>query len=572
MKPRSLHGFAILSLMLGTCAVLTACELKIDTSNIESIAFSQSKYTLVLGDERQLDIQVNYVDDEQSFDNVPFIYTSNNSDRVEFLLNGYMRAIGLGTTLISAEVLGAPQFHATAIVEVISAEDATPLEAIEIDQANANLDIGDTLQLSHTLIPNNGYVSNIVYSSTNAAVASVDESSGLVTAHSDGTTTINVDALTTNNVHKSDSIQVTVEAGEPIVVPLDSVSINGTPLSIKVGQTKNFSYSLNPSNASVNTNTITWNSSDSSIATITNSGQVKGLSVGTATITFQIDGVNDQEILTVSEANDDDNPSYLRETDPYTGTYYDSLDLNTTGASLKNAVRQRITDGHKTNANSYTGLRDVWPHSDKDPDTGKMLWFYTGTERNGFDGASNREHVWPKDGGDAFPAETYAGSDAQHLRPTDSTMNSFRGSLQFGEVPYSTDAICRQGSADYAYGRFPGPEWLCYRDKTYFYPAKGWRGQTARIIMYVEVRWGAQYNLHLVEGAGKSKTIGDFPTLMKWHLEEPPTEFEMVRNDYLFGHQGNRNPFIDHPELACQIYQNDGASYNSKISQTCSLY
>lgn len=64
-----------------------------------------------------------------------------------------------------------------------------------------------------------------------------------------------------------------------------------------------------------------------------------------------------------------------------------------------------------------------------------------------------------------------------------------------------------------------------------------------------------------MDGAGHSKTIGDFKTLMKWHLEELPTQEEINRNQAVYEIQGNRNPFIDHPEYAAYIYSEAGSYY-----------
>ncbi len=79
--------------------------------------------------------------------------------------------------------------------------------------------------------------------------------------------------------------------------------------------------------------------------------------------------------------------------------------------------------------------------------------------------------------------------------------------------------------------------------------------------MYVQTRWGNKFNLQFVDGAGHSKTIGDFKTLMKWHLEELPTKEEINRNQAVYEIQGNRNPFIDHPEYAAYIYSEAGSYY-----------
>ncbi len=253
--------------------------------------------------------------------------------------------------------------------------------------------------------------------------------------------------------------------------------------------------------------------------------------------------------------------------------YYASIDGMTFGTTLLNSVRSLITTTHKRET-TYNELRDVFKKTDADPNkSGSIIWFYSGTSTSfsGTFGSSanttNREHVWPKDNGKAFPAESKAGSDAHHLRPTEALLNNVRNNKSFGEVAQTSGNIAKQGnSTSYATG-----DYLSYTTTTYFYPGKGFRGQTARILFYVQARWGSEYNLKFVLGAGNSKTIGDIETLMKWHLQEPVSDLEKVRNEEVFKIQGNRNPFIDMPQYACSIYANDGQDYNTKVKNVCNV-
>lgn len=249
--------------------------------------------------------------------------------------------------------------------------------------------------------------------------------------------------------------------------------------------------------------------------------------------------------------------------------YYAALDTSSNGATFRSKLSDLITKTH-TKLTSYDGLRDVFKTSDADPNkSGNIIWFYSGTSVtfNGKFGSTNREHVWPKKGGTAFDGdkERNVGSDAHHLRPAEQNLNSDRGSKQFGEVPtIASNIVPQAGSTSY--------DNLCYLQGNYFYPGKGYRGATARILMYVETRWGDNYNLNFVIGAGDCKTIGDIETLMKWHYQEPPTAEEMRRNEAVFKIQGNRNPFIDHPEFATKIYCYDGKSYNSRLQAVAAKY
>ena len=48
--------------------------------------------------------------------------------------------------------------------------------------------------------------------------------------------------------------------------------------------------------------------------------------------------------------------------------------------------------------------------------------------------------------------------------------------------------------------------------------------------------------------------MGLLSTLLEWHIEDPVSAEEQMRNDVVFGYQGNRNPYVDHPEYVCQIW------------------
>lgn len=256
--------------------------------------------------------------------------------------------------------------------------------------------------------------------------------------------------------------------------------------------------------------------------------------------------------------------------DPYEGEYYKSIDASKTGLALRSDLAKLITETHK-NYTTYDGLAAAYKVADVDPNNpNNIIWFYTGesVKFSGFGGnvgTTNREHVWPKDSGKAFPAKSGPGSDAHHLRPLETQLNSTRGSKSFDEVPQIKSNIAKQnGSTSYKN--------LCYTAGGFFYPGVGYRGATARILMYMQTRWGDQYNLQFVDSAGSCKTIGKISTLMKWHLTEPVTEQEIRRNEAVYKLQGNRNPFIDHPEYASKIYCNDGKSYNTALKNVVNQY
>ena len=263
----------------------------------------------------------------------------------------------------------------------------------------------------------------------------------------------------------------------------------------------------------------------------------------------------------------------------YTGTYYDNLNTDLRGTAFRSELADLITRTH-THKTTYDDMKTLYKQTDADPDKpGNIIWFYSGTSVP-FSGSwddynsgypTNREHVWPNQNGNAIPVKTDAGSDAHHIRPVNSKLNNTRGNHQFGEVTKSTNnRVLQQGNV-VNYGTSDPDTW-CYLSGNVFYPAKGYRGATARILFYLQTRWGDQSDLHFVLGEGFSKTIGDVEDLLKWNLEEPPTDQEIRRNNVVAGIQGNRNPFIDHPEYAEMIYCYDGESYNNALQNVVAQY
>lgn len=256
----------------------------------------------------------------------------------------------------------------------------------------------------------------------------------------------------------------------------------------------------------------------------------------TATLTLDEQSVTKEFIIVVLEATVTVDP------DPnYTGYYLGAGGLE--GTALK-AFLNDLIDNHTVI--SYGDLRQALQNSDEDPDNpSNIILLYSGDSINSTwdSGATwNREHVWPKSLG-GFENDD-AGSDMHHLRPTYTTVNSDRGNKIFdegGSLVSKTDD--------------------CYTDSDSFEPRDDVKGDVARMMFYMVVRYegydGANNSdLELVYGTNSSTngTLGDLAMLLKWHLEDPVDEFEMNRNDVIYSYQNNRNPFIDHPEFVELIW------------------
>ena len=234
-----------------------------------------------------------------------------------------------------------------------------------------------------------------------------------------------------------------------------------------------------------------------------------------------------------------------------------------TGDNLKYALHE-IIDDHIVF--SYNDLRDfILKNTDEDPNnSNNVILLYTGRSqgKNTFGGGANdwnREHVWAKSHGD-FGNNPPAGTDAHHIRPTDASVNSTRGNLDFdmGGSPV-TEA--------------PG----CYRDNDSFEPRDAVKGDVARMIFYMATRYeggDGVPDLEVVDAVNTSPNPqhGKLSQLILWNNQDPPDNFEMNRNDVIYyQYQENRNPFIDHPEYVDVIW-GDPSSVQSNEIENITIY
>lgn len=149
------------------------------------------------------------------------------------------------------------------------------------------------------------------------------------------------------------------------------------------------------------------------------------------------------------------------------------------------------------------------------------------------DSALNTEHTWPQSRFNGAMSKETQKSDLHHLFPTDSGLNSVRGNKKFGEVTHLDKVLDCPISK---FGTIDGG----YRDE-YFEPPTAHKGNVARALFYFSVR----YRLHI--------DLEEETVLKKWNRQDPVDAAETARNEAVFKIQGNRNPFVDYPELADEI-------------------
>lgn len=246
------------------------------------------------------------------------------------------------------------------------------------------------------------------------------------------------------------------------------------------------------------------------------------------------------------------NPTYgvVESTQP--SGYYNSLD-ELSDTALRQALQDIIAEEGVVRAQTYTDVIDILKEADQNPENSNQVWLvYLEQGRAKLDfqttsnnvGTWNREHTFPRsrggfdsieedevgDGIDIFWNTTadslrHGNSDAHALRAVDGPENSSRGN-QF-------------------YGEYNGPSGTL----------GGFKGDVARSVFYMAVRYNG---LEIVNGfpEGLTGQFGDLATLLDWHRNDPPDDFEMNRNNVVYQWQFNRNPFIDQPDLVEYIWGN----------------
>jgi len=233
--------------------------------------------------------------------------------------------------------------------------------------------------------------------------------------------------------------------------------------------------------------------------------------------------------------------------------YYDDVNLSLTGQNLLSELATKVTNTHTTNISYTPGVWNALQDADINPDNSSNILLIYGYNDQDSDGSNdrsrdannidsggtstseywNREHVYPKSLGNPNLGTTGAGADAHHIRPADPTMNSTRSNRIYADGSGNA-GITNQG---------------------YWYPGDEWKGDVARMIMYMYLRYNDRCLPSVVgDGNTLSSDSNMIDLFLEWNVEDPVSDFEQQRNEIITDIQGNRNPFIDNPAIATDIW------------------
>lgn len=288
--------------------------------------------------------------------------------------------------------------------------------------------------------------------------------------------------------------------------------------------------------------------------------------------------------------------------------YYASVD-DSSAAALRRTVHAVIDDHTRF---PYTSTRtDIWDilaDADEDPaNPANIRDLYRNASYPkvlGGNSRYDREHVWPKSVG--FPRDVVANypyTDAHHLFAADSLYNSNKSNKHFDEcAPTCKELVTESDGTSGGSGHIDDSNWTDGSTTTGRWQVwRGRRGDVARAMFYMDLRYeggthgvtgAAEPDLRLTDDVSRivssdtnqtTAYMGKLSTLLRWHAQDPVSADERVRNDIVASFQGNRNPFVDHPEwVACVYldqcggaagtpwineihYDNDGADVNEGV-------
>ena len=235
--------------------------------------------------------------------------------------------------------------------------------------------------------------------------------------------------------------------------------------------------------------------------------------------------------------------------------YYDDA-VGKSGEDLQKSLSTILNDATDV---GYNGLWNLYKTTDRRSD-GKVWDMYSdvtnytfGTDQCGTYGVEgdcyNREHSVPKSW---FNKQSPMVSDIWHVYPTDGKINGMRSNNPFGEVG-SGASSSKNGFSQWGKCVTPG------YSGTVFEPNDEYKGDFARTYFYFATRYKgvatSGYGAEVFSSAYPYITKWQLDMLLRWHEQDPVSQKELDRNEAVYeSRQGNRNPFIDYPELVDLIF------------------
>tara|TARA_R100000306_G_scaffold8545_5_gene11887 strand:- start:15586 stop:17547 length:1962 start_codon:yes stop_codon:yes gene_type:complete len=234
--------------------------------------------------------------------------------------------------------------------------------------------------------------------------------------------------------------------------------------------------------------------------------------------------------------------------------YYNSIG-GLADNELRQAIQDLVADSETVRTQTYADAIDILKTADQSPENSNEVWLlYTEQSRKKIDfqglggsiiGKWNREHTYPRSRGGFYELEEDEVADGMNIF-IETNADSLRHGISDAHGLRAADGPENSSRGNQDYGEYNGPTGNL----------GSFKGDVARAVLFMAVRYN---NLEVVNGNPENTTVGelgDLQTLLEWHRNDPPDDFEMNRNNIVYTWQKNRNPFIDRPILVEHIWGN----------------
>lgn len=244
------------------------CDIETYFQDLTTIEFTDNSKNIYEGDTYQTAV----VFTPSNASNKDVTYVSSDIETATVDESGLITALKPGTVTITvSNEEGLSHSIVVTILEKVN------VASVSLNYTEKTLTVADTLALKATVMPIDARNKDVTWSSSDPSVASVNIN-GLVRALKVGTTTITV---TTVDGEFNAQCVITVEA----FVPVTQIELNKKNLEIFIGETYTLNYTTLPVDAS--NKEVTWSSKNSSIATVSSNGLVKGIAAGSTKISVK---------------------------------------------------------------------------------------------------------------------------------------------------------------------------------------------------------------------------------------------------------------------------------------------
>lgn len=299
-------------------------------------------------------------------------YKSNKTSVATVSKKGKVTAKKAGTAKITVTATGKNKKKKSTWVKIKVTANNTNVTGISATLSKNTISVGESTQVMANVTPSTAKNKSVTYASGNPAVAVVNNA-GIVTGVGAGTAAITVTSVSNPNVKSS--VTVTVQA-----VPVTGITLDRSEMELPVSRTLKLTPTIIPANAT--NKSVTWSSSDSSIAEVNDNGTVTGKALGTATITATASsGVTASCVVTVTREVASDRIS-LEVTNPYKDSQNNEYE-NTVLVGHDMNVRARVIINDQPLGNTNVTLK-MTPVFGNSANAFEIRNNYVTTDENGY--------------------------------------------------------------------------------------------------------------------------------------------------------------------------------------------